>query len=176
MTTPSLKNEKPNERIKFAIEALKEFMQLDNTVVHMRVFHNTIKRDSSDKTVCFACLGGAAALKKYGIINDRNAIDSTRAMADFAIENGFGSELEIDHDARLRLFISEANVYENSLDAARLGDVESMFSLMGFAKNRSDIEAGFNLSRLMPEFDEENPEEFFCALETLAKDLEKAGF
>ncbi|NDU95784.1 hypothetical protein [Spirosoma terrae] len=99
-------NEKPSERIQFALDALIKAEQPGSCVTpRMGTWFYT----PDDSNHCFACLGGMAALEKTG--------------------------LTVQEHVRFReQFYNELHVYEDTLDDARDGNLEEMFAKMGLSR------------------------------------------
>lgn len=146
MSINELNKEKPSERIRFGIDALKEWESRPECVVDMRHFIG--KTDELD--ICYACLGGAAAFKKH------------------RIEDPFDY-----HDSYWSAFTNtllEVDSYEASLDCARLGRIGHMFERMHL-----NGLIGESFDRNITDYHKDRVK-FFEDLEKLASDLEEDGY
>lgn len=110
--------ETPSQRVRFAIEALKEFEARPNCFVDMELFRES--RKYGKKNVCFACLGGAAAIKRFKLYNPKN-------------------------NTLKRNSTDKVETYEYTLDKVRIGDLGAMFSAMNLG-----WETGAQFNRDMP--------------------------
>lgn len=97
-----MRTEKPSERIRYALQALQEFAAQPNCYVDMSTYAKT--DTINGKPACFACLGGAAAIKRRKLYNPKTG--------------------------RLKS-IPGRYAYEQSLNHFRLGSVGTGFDLMG---------------------------------------------
>ena len=138
----------PSGRILFALKALKEFESTAGCSVDMKRFHKY------EADTCFVCLGAAAALKHYDIIeNDYRAIDD---IADLAAIAGV-EKLEVAY-------------FERSLDSARVGWIASMFDWMNLPPRE-----GHKFDRDITDYHEDR-EEFYADMYQLAEDLKAGGY
>lgn len=141
----SIEAEKPSERILFALQALEEFEKPDSKVrPNMTKFFF-----KNSEGICFACLGGMAAIKRFNLDIDQIHIYSDRYLY---------VQKSILHD------------YEESLDSARLGWISYMFKEMGLPPNQGGL-----FTRSITDY-KEDPVAFKQELRQLAADLEKAGY
>lgn len=153
--------ESPSERIEFALEALEEFEANPNCVIDMNHFHYI------NGSVCFACFGGAAAIKRANkigeLIQSRHQLFDSGDWLDIPVDqlDSNGAKLDI---------ILQIGEYEASLDRARVGNVSSMFRRMGLDSDDGSL------------FDREicyysgNSERFKSQMKQLAADLREAGY
>ena len=140
----------PSERILFALEALKEFEAKPGCVVDMYMSSYHKYKDNT----CFACLGGAAALKYYKIIeDDYKDIDD---MGDIAAKAGVS--------------YGEVVYFESSLDCVRVGYINSMFYYMDLPK-----EEGEKYNRDITDYHKDR-EAFYADMYQLAEDLKAGGY
>ena len=138
----------PSGRVLFALEALKEFAAKACCVVEMEDYHYY------DDDTCFACLGGAAALKHYDIIeDDYKAIDD---IADIAAKAGV-EKLEVYR-------------FETSLDCARIGYIATMFHWMKLPPREGD-----KYKRVIADYHKDR-EAFYADMYQLASDLKAGGY
>ena len=138
----------PSGRILFALKALKEFEAKPGCVVDMKRFHKY------EADTCFVCLGAAAALKHYDIIeNDYKAIND---IADIAAKAGV-EKLEVGR-------------FERSLNSARVGCIGLMFHDMDLP-----MEEGRKYNRDIIDYHEDR-EAFYADMHALAEDLKAGGY
>lgn len=100
----------------------------------------------SDGDTCYACCGGAAWLKLAGFQPSTDSDDWVCSATD------------------------KVDMFECSLNHARNGNVEDMFELMNL-----DEKSGKKFNRLITDF-HRNPDRFYTDMESLADDLEEAGY
>lgn len=133
----------PDERILFALEAMREVEKMEGIDIWMSDYHF---KDSSNG-LCYACCGGAAALKKW--VPKENWLDiETR------VDIVFGPKT-----------LQEIAHYESSLDYARVGDVGGMFFEMGLLPQDDN-----KLFRDIADY-HRTPEQFYIDMEALAADI-----
>ena len=117
-------DEKPSVRIIEALKALKEFKSTKNCYVQMKTFHGITREDyygTGPGSECFACLGGASAMVRFGLTLDQMLeIDSIKDLSSLLSSN-VNSEYSI---------YEYVEFYEQSLDSARLGRVQEMLTFM----------------------------------------------
>lgn len=148
-----LKAQKPSERAQFALDALEEMEKSDLYRVDMGIYHNFTE------SICFACLGGAAAIK--------------------AIKGSFKERTEIIGQYQLRLILdvgvkSEVHFFvdfEDSINSLRMGDVGDAFGLMGYSEMLGD-----RFNRVIADYMNVSPELFKKDFRKLIKDLREAGY
>ena len=92
----------PSGRIRFALEAMKEFESRDGCQIHMHWWRRI------NNGTCFACCGGAARIKRDGL---NPSHDNGIQWSESALS---------------------ANAFEFSLNSARVGWVGDMFDNMDF--------------------------------------------
>lgn len=154
------KDEKPSERIDYALEALVKFENRKGCEVNMDEFHSynspNFSSDYKIDETCFACLGGAAAIQRV--------IDS---------ELHDEKELIIDRDLIAHVTGDEEDTvmeYEASLDAARCGDIPNMFLWMGFPYLE-----GRPFNRYIADYHDYR-DAFFEDMRKLSSELKAAGY
>lgn len=143
-----MKQESPSDRITFSLIALEEAEKSNIYTVDMNSFHG----QRSGK--CLACLGGAAAIKRW--------IPEGLQIAIYYRE-------EIEEQAQDISLVGIAE-YEYSLDSARIGDIATMFYHM-----KLNIEDGRKFNRTVCRY-QDSPEQFKEEMRALAADLKAAGY
>ena len=138
----------PSGRILFALQALKEFEAKPGCRVDMYKYH-----EYKDNT-CYTCLGGAAALKYYNIIeDDYKDIDDAVSIAAIA---GVG-EGEVSH-------------FEFSLDCAIAGYIGLMVCHLKLPPREGD-----KYKRVIADYHKDR-EAFYADMYQLADDLKAGGY
>lgn len=145
--------DKPSGRIRFAVEAAQAFSQLPDCELHMGMYHGVRDDGAQGKPRCFACLGGAAALRRY------------------AIQEAEYPQIRSQYALSRRVPDGAVARFESSLEYARTGSTNMMFTRMHL-----DPFQGQRFEREIPEYDRQDPKPFYDALTALADDLEAAGY
>ena len=132
-------NEKPSVRIKESIIALEEFEGFEDCFVDMTNFHKISVDTYFDKKPgsCFACLGGASAMIRFGLDNEEV----------LGIESRFSLLRLITNDRDAKNYNNYHQLicnYENSLDSARVGNIKGMLEHMNI-KTR-DLKLDFHVT------------------------------
>lgn len=103
----------PSQRIRFALEALVKFENLENTRVSMVVYHDAVA------DICWACLGGAAAIELSGVpISDMIALEIASTSKLHKHQNYFHTQEGLAH-------------FEESLDYIRVGSLGTYLFAFG---------------------------------------------
>lgn len=149
----NINDEKPSERALFAIQALLEFERKENCKIRMSAYHGVFDK------VCYACLGGAAALKRFEVPeNEYRHIYSVYDIVPYA------------HRAHTKFNEYDLHDYEESLDWFRVGDISMMFKIMDL-----DAEEGKVFDRNMPIFRIDRAG-WFTEAYKLIEELKQAGY
>lgn len=133
----------PSELIRFALEALEEAEANPTIIPQMSIFRSLNRTEDA----CFACLGGAAYLKREGLI-------------------GLDSEGLALNALKIH---SKTTTMGCALDEFRVGFVEAGLIKMGFRLPR-----GMKPQREIDHY-VDDPIEFKVGLNRLADELESAG-
>ena len=144
LTQEEIRNQTVSERIRWGIEALRKWEQIEGCEVDMETF-GEIESDT-----CFACLGGAAYLL--------STCDDIYEIKKSIEEACKGSSYE-DYYAKQRI--------EASLDLFRVGDVSA-----GAFNMEINKEHFYKFDRHITPYDE-NRERFYIDMGRLADDLEE---
>ena len=146
LTIGDLLQVRPSYTLCVGLTALQEFENTQGCRVIMTRFHDY------DAKTCFACLGGAAALKVLGVAYN-TPVKNYAALADLAKV----SQLQLQD-------------YEYTFEYFRNGDIGNAFNQM-----QCGYYDGVKFNRPIRGY-HQNPDGFFADMYELADELEAAGF
>lgn len=145
----------PDERIRFALGALKQFEAQKNCKVDMGSYHDfdiKTNEDDSLEVVCIACLGGSAALKRFVPQEKWQYIEDEEKLGKFLPDN-ISSE--------------DISYYEHSIELARWGGIGGLFERMGLEEK-----VGEQFTRKITDY-HIDADKFYEQMEQLAADIQK---
>lgn len=149
LTIEQLKAQTPSQRLQFALDALIEMEQSTLFRVDMGTYHSYDAKQG-DGGICFACLGGAAAIKAIkGNFNELVNWGCTHEASNAAGD----------------LFIKE---FEYSLDYARRGEIGNYLKM--FNMECGKIEKNYVVVDYM-----DSPEDFKDDMKSIIKLLKENG-
>jgi len=138
--------EKPSEMIRFALVALNESEKFGSAVKpDMNTFHHM-----NESGVCFACLGGLYAIKRF------NLNPKSYSKIEIRTSSGKTNDFVFGH--------------EDILDSLRLGRVEEALSLAEI-----QFADAYKLDRVISDY-AKDPDGFKSDMNLLARQLELLGY
>jgi len=167
----ALFQEKPSEAIRNALAALDTFKATPNCEVDLLEFHEVSAATDIAPEICFACLGGAAALVRLEIPpSEWPDIYCQFDVATIALYDPTKAHTDQQSPAPLSELIGE---YENAFDHVRRGEVGPLLRLLQAAPEGQGAE-DHQFNRPIYPVDADTPE-WRAEINGIVCDLEEAG-